>query len=152
VQVLNFTGAVSSERTKISTGAVRGGPLPAPITISNSTAYQSNDELEGFYFTAPLLSFTLDFSGPAVNSPGPGNTSTSQFAFYTYSDERGTVPVLTSDPSGLSGLVTVNLNGSLSASAISPNLTFATPTPEPAPLWLLGGAFALFGAVRFFRR
>jgi hypothetical protein len=154
VQVLNFTGAVISERALTYTGAVTGGPLPAPITISNSTAYQSNDLFENFYFYAPVLSFTLDFSGPAVNSPGAGNTSTSQFAFYTYADVNGSVPVLTNDPSGLSGLVTINLNGSLSATALSPNLTFAAPAaaPEPATLWLLGGAFGFLGLSRFLRR
>ena len=151
VQVLNFTGAAFAG-VRQTTGAATGGPLgSAPITLSNSTAYGSNDEFESVTFSRSL-SFTLAFGGPAVNSPGAGNTSTSQFAFYTYADANGSVPVLPNDPSGLSGLVTVNLNGSLSASAVSPNLTFATSAPEPATLWLLGGAFGLSTLRRLFRR
>jgi hypothetical protein len=150
VQILNFTGATFAGTRQI-TGAVTGGPIPVPITIGNSTAYQSNDEFESVTF-GQLLSFTLDFGGPAVNSPGPGNTSTSQFAFYTYRDANGTVPALTNDPSGLSGLVTVNLNGSLSASAVSPNLTFAAPVPEPATFWLLGGVVGVLGFKRLLSR
>ncbi len=151
LEVLNFTGATFAGARQ-TTGAVMGGPLgSAPLTISNSTAYQSNDEFESVAF-GRSLSFTLDFGGPAVNSPSAGNMSTSQFAFYTYGDANGSTPVLTNDPSGLSGLVTINLNGSLSASASSPELTFATPTPEPATLWLLGGVFALSSITRLLRR
>ncbi|MBV9224881.1 MAG: NF038129 family PEP-CTERM protein [Acidobacteriaceae bacterium] len=150
VQILNFTGATFAG-VRQTTGAVTGGPLgSAPITINNSTSYGSNDEFESVTF-GRSLSFTLVFGGPAVNSPSGGNTSTSQFAFYTYADANGSVPVLTGDPSGLSGLVTINLNGSLSTSVISPNLTFAVPVPEPAAFWLLGGAFGLLSLKRLLR-
>ena len=150
VQILDFTGAAFAG-VRQTTGAVTGGPLPLPITINNSTAYQSNDEFESVAF-GRSLSFTLDFGGPAVNSPSALNTSASQFGFYTYADANGRTPALTNDPTGLSGLVTVNLNGSLSISAPSPDLTFAAPTPEPATLWLMGGAAGFLGLARLLRR
>ena len=151
VQILNFTGAVFGG-VRQTTGDVTGGPLGfAPITLNNSTAYQSNDDFESVTF-GRSLSFTLDFGGPAVNSPSGGNTSTSQFAFYTYGDANGSVPVLTGDPSGLSGLITINLNGSPSTSAVSPNLTFSAPVPEPAAIWLLATALGLLSVTRLLRR
>ena len=151
VQVLNFTGAAFAGGRQ-TTGAVTGGPLgSAPITISNSTVYQSNDEFESVSF-GYSLSFTLDFGGPAVNNPSGSSTSTSQFGFYTYADANGRIPILTNDPTGLSGLVTINLNGSLSTSAVSPELTFAAPTPEPATFWLMGGAAGFLGMARLLRR
>ena len=150
VSVFNFNGATFGG-TQIKTGAAAGGPVAvAPVTIANSTASQSNDEFETVTF-GNTITFTLDFSGPAVVSPNGTSTSTSQFGFYVFSDANGTVPVLTNDASGVAGLVTVNLNGSLSPSAVSPNLAFSS-VPEPATFWLAGIVFGLYGMGRLRRR
>lgn len=145
VSIFNFAGATFGG-TQVRTGAATGGPVSAPISISNNSAFQSNDDFETVTFSRSL-SFTLDFSGPAVNSPNGSATSTSQFAFYTYSDANGTVPVLTNDPSGLAGLVTINRNGTLSSASVSANLAFSN-VPEPATLWLAGGVLSLLGLRR----
>ena len=149
VTVFNLAG-VTSAGVQILTGAASGGPISAPITISNNSAFQSNDDFETVTF-GKSLSFTLDFGGPAINSPTGSALSTTQFAFYTYSDANGTIPVLTSDPSGLAGLITVNLNGTLSSSAVSPNLAFSS-VPEPATVWLAGSVVGVFGLHRLRRR
>ncbi len=149
VTVFNFSGATFAG-TQIRTGAATGGPISAPVNISNNSAFQSNDDFETVTF-GRAMSFTLNFSGPAVNSPNGSATSTSQFGFYVYSDANGTVPVLTSDPSGLAALVTVNLNGTVSSSAVSPNVALSS-VPEPATLWMAGGVLSLLGLHRFRRR
>ena len=60
-------------------------------------------------------------------------TSTSEFAFSTFSDQAGTTPVLTPDPNGVAATFVVNLNGTVTESAISPAIQ---GTPEPGTFWL----------------
>jgi hypothetical protein len=146
VQIVNFTGATYLTGTQQLTGGASGGPLPSTITLVNSSSF--DDAFEGVSL-GNSLSFLLDFGGPAVNSPNGTATSTSQFLFSIFSDVNGTVPLLTSDPNGVLGTVTVNLDGTLTTDAVSSN--FAA-VPEPAVFWLLGGGLGFLGALRRFRR
>jgi len=146
VQILNFQGATYIGGTQQLTGGASGGPLPSTITLVNSSSF--DDAFEGVSL-GNSLSFLLDFGGTAVNSPNGTATSTSEFLFSMFSDVDGTVPLLTSDPNGLLGSVTVNLDGTLKTQSASSNLGFV---PEPAAFWLLGGGLSVLGALRRFRR
>jgi hypothetical protein len=147
VQITNFIGGtlVGIPQT---IGDVTGGPLPAAFTINNTNLV--NDYFQSFTY-GNSLSFLLNFSGPAVTSPNGQSTSTSEFTFSTFSDQGGITPVLTPDPNGISATVVVNLNGSLSASAVSPQAQVQT-IPEPGSLWLFSGALAALGSLKFLRR
>jgi hypothetical protein len=124
------------------------GELPAPITINNTS--QLNDYFQSFTF-GNSLSFVVSFSGPAVDSPNGQSTSTSEFAFSTFSDQNGTIPVLTSDPNGISATAVVNLNGSVTTSSISPDIQVQA-APEPGSLWMLSGALAALAGLKLRRR
>jgi hypothetical protein len=147
VRILNFSGATYLAGTQQLSGGASGGPLPSIITILNSGPF--NDAFDGVSLGSSF-NFLLDFGGPAVNSPDPTALNPSIFLFSMFSDVNGTVPLLTSDPNGVLGTVTVNLgNGTLTTQSVSPNLGFV---PEPAAFWLLGGGLSLLGALRRFRR
>lgn len=146
VQIQGFNGATYIGGTQQLTPGASGGPLPSTITLVNSSSF--DDAFEGVTL-GNSLSFLLDFGGPAVNSPNGTATSTSEFLFSMFSDVNGTVPLLTSDPNGVLGSVTVNLDGTLKAQSVSPNLGFV---PEPGAFWLLGGGLSVLGALRRFRR
>jgi hypothetical protein len=143
LKIQNFTGATYVAGSQVDTGSATGGPLPSAITLTNSTDY--NDDYESVKF-GNLMSFTLDFGGAAINSPNGTSTSGSSFSF-EISDANGN-PLLTNDPNAYDATVNVNLNGSTTAVAESPQVVF---TPEPASLWMMTGALALFGA-RYARR
>jgi hypothetical protein len=145
VKILGFTGG-SLLGAASTTSSVSGGPLPATVTIANTGAF--NDYFQDFHY-GNAISFTLDFGGPAVTTPNGLSTSTSLFTFSTFSDAAGIVPVLTADPNGTAATVTVNLNGTLTAAAVSPDVQIL---PEPGSLWLLSGALAIFGGRRLARR
>ena len=142
VEILNFTGG-SFLGAPSTTASVSGGPLPSAVTIANSGAF--NDYFQDYLY-GNKLSFTLDFGGPAVNSPNGMSTSTSLFTFSTFSDANGVNPVLTADPNGEALTVSVSLDGTLALAAVSPDVRIL---PEPGSLWLLSGAFALLSARRF---
>ncbi len=146
VQILNFQGGTYIGGTQQLTGGASGGPLPSTITLVNSSSF--DDAFEGVSL-GNSLSFLLDFGGPAVNSPNGTATSTSEFLFSMFSDVNGTVPLLTGDPNGLLGSVTVNLDGTLKTQSSSSNLGFV---PEPAAFWMLGGGLSILAALRRFRR
>ncbi len=145
VTVLNFAGG-SFAGLQQDFGNVSGGPVGSSSIVLNNTA-QDNEDFETFHF-GNLLSFVLDFSGPAVNNPNGTSTSTNLFAFMLFSDANGTIPVLTHDPNGVIGLVTVNLNGTVTMDAVSPEVVL---TPEPSSLLLVGGGLIL-GAYLLRRR
>jgi hypothetical protein len=146
VQITFFTGG-SFVGLPQTLGGVTG-ELPAPITINNTS--QLNDYFQSFTF-GNSLSFVVSFSGPAVDSPNGTSTSTSEFAFSTFSDQNGTVPVLTSDPNGISATAVVNLNGSVKTSSISPDIQVQL-APEPGTLSMFIGAVAALGCFKLRRR
>ncbi len=147
VQITNFMGG-SFVGLPQTIGAVTGGPLPAAVTLTNTN--QLNDYFQSFTFGSSL-SFDVSFSGPAVVSPNGIATSTSEFVFSTFSDQNGTVPVLTPDPNGVAATVVVNLNGSLTPSSISPDVQVQV-TPEPGTLWMFSAALAVLGCSWVLRR
>jgi hypothetical protein len=137
--ISNFTGGSFVGPASTTSPSVTGGPLPTAVTIANSGGF--NDYFQGFQF-GNALSFTLDFGGGAVNAPDGMSTSTSIFAFSTFSDAAGITPVLTSDPNGIAMTATVNLDRSVTESVLSSQVQVS---PEPSSFSLLGGAFALLG-------
>jgi hypothetical protein len=141
VSIILFNGASHIGGSQQLAGGASGGPLPSTITIANSGSF--NDAFEGV-LVGNYFNFVLDFTGPAVDSPNGTATSTSEFLFSMFSDVNGTVPLLTDDPNGVLGTVTVNLDGTLKTQA-STNLTFA---PEPSAGWLLAGGLSLLGGLR----
>jgi hypothetical protein len=141
VLISDFTTDGTFGGTLQDFGDVTGGPIPGPITISNTDA--DNEHFETFRF-GNSLEFDLTFSGPTVTAPNGTSLSTSVFTFSMFSNTAGTIPVLTPNPSGAAATVTVNLNGTLTALAISPNVA----VPEPAYTWLAGGGLLLLGVLR----
>ncbi|HEY1948257.1 MAG TPA: NF038129 family PEP-CTERM protein [Bryobacteraceae bacterium] len=139
VTISNFTGGSFVGSASTTSPSVTGGPLPTAVTIANSGGF--NDYFQGFQF-GNALSFTLDFGGGAVNAPDGMSTSTSIFAFSTFSDAAGITPVLTSDPNGIAMTATVNLDGSVTESVFSSQVQVS---PEPGSFSLSGGALALLG-------
>jgi hypothetical protein len=127
-------------------GAVTGGPVPFNLTISNTFA--GNEDFEDFKFGNSIL-LTLSFSGPAVTSPSGGSASPTTFYFSTYSDLAGTIPVLTTNSSGIDAEVIVNNNGTLSTLTTTSNANFV---PEPSSEWLVSGALLSAGFVVLWRR
>ena len=141
VTISNFTTDGSFDGTQQDFGDVTGGPITSPITITNTDA--DNEDFETFTF-GRTLQFDLTFSGPAVTAPNGSSLSTSVFTFSMFSDPAGTIPALTSNPNGVAAMVTVNLDGTITAQAVSPYVS----VPEPTYAWLAGGALLLLGALR----
>jgi hypothetical protein len=145
VHISNFAGGTLLGPPQTA-GGVTGGPLPAALSITNST--QFNDYFEAFTF-GNSLSFQVSFTGPAVDSPNGLATSTSEFAFSTFSDQNGTIPVLTPDPNGIAASFVVNLNGTVTAAAVSPDVQI---TPEPGTFWIFSlTMLAAFGGIKLRR-
>jgi len=136
--------------TQTLTGDASGGPAALDDLLTINSTYADNDDLETFTY-GNTISFVVDLSGPALDSPDGNATSPYEFAFSTYSDTAGTVPVLTTDPNGISAYIEVSPEGVVTTDAVSADATI-TATPEPATLWMLTGALALFGTVRYARR
>jgi hypothetical protein len=144
VMLYNFAGG-SNAGVVQGIGSVSGGPIPNPITINNTNS--ANDAFETITF-GNSLSFLANFTGPAVTSPNGISTASSQFTFSLFKDAAGTMPVLTPDLNGIAGTATVNLNGTLSSSAVSPSLTI-TSVPEPGSFGMAAGALLIaFGISR----
>lgn len=127
----------------VLTGDVTPGnaALPGSFTLGNTTSF--NDLFQPITF-GNTVSFDVLLSGPALSSPNGTATMGSVFAFSLY-DQAGTVPLLTSDPSGAVGDVQVNIDGSTTPQALpngtSPSVaTITVVTPEPVTgLLVLGG-------------
>ena len=146
VQILNFSGG-GYAGSQVKTGAASGGPVGnAPLILSNATSY--NDDFESFNF-GNFVFFVLDFSGPAVNSPDHVSASGSSFAFSMFSNRAGTQPALTPDPTGFAGVVNLNLNGSVTALTISPELQIV---PEPASFFLAAAFLVAISVTRLRRK
>jgi len=135
--VFNFGGTGTLTGAPSLTGDV-SGVLPATVTLDNGTGF--NDYFVGFTYGSSL-SFDVELSGPAVNSPDGVSTSGSMFAFSMFSDSAGTVPVLTTDTTdGYAITISVNLDGSTTLTNYSQETTGSplAPVPEPSSLALLG--------------
>ena len=151
--VYGFTGG-SYGGSQATDGDVSGGPVTSgsPVTIGPVPDVSGlNDDFETFNY-GNTLSFLVSLSGPALTAPDGNATSPYEFDFFTYSDGGGTVPVLTSDPNGISGLIDVSPEGFITTTTVSPDLTVAAPAPEPNTVWLLAGALGLLAIARSVRR
>jgi hypothetical protein len=150
--VFDFLSNGSYDGTQTLTGNATGGPVIAgsTLTLLANTTTADNDDLETFTY-GDTLSFKVDLSGPALTAPDGLATSPYEFIFSTYSDAAGTIPVLTSDPGGASGLINISPEAVLSPSEISPEVGIVA-SPEPHVLWMLCCALAIFGGVRYLRR
>jgi hypothetical protein len=148
--VSGFLSDGSYGGSQSATGDVTGGPVITGNPLTLNSTFADNDDLETFTY-GNTLSFKVDLSGPALSAPDGLATSPYEFIFSTYSDAAGTVPVLTSDPNGISGGITISPEAVIDAGAISSELSVVA-TPEPSMLCLLGGALALFAGVRHKKR
>jgi hypothetical protein len=152
VDVRAFTtdGALLSSLSPLSpagTAGVSGGPLPTPITIRNTEAF--NDYFQNITF-GDVIQFTLTFYGPAIDAPDPNVFSGSAFSFALYGDDQAT-PLLGASPLFE---VDIEVGGAVSASNFAPKVVTiqAAPSniPEPSTLWFCGFPLAIIG-LRFIR-
>jgi hypothetical protein len=143
VNIIGFTGATydAAVDAQQDFGAVTGGPVPNTLVISNTDA--DNEDFEGVTF-GNSITFSVQFSGPAITTPSGSGEST--FFFSTFEPD-GVTPVLTSNPNGIDAEITVTPEGNLSNDAVSSNALIQS-APEPAAFGLIGcglAALALFG-------
>jgi hypothetical protein len=142
LQILDFTSNGTLDAPAYPTGDVTG-TLPGTLSFDNLTAF--NDYFEDFTFGS-TLSFHVSISGTA------GGTSGSTFAFSMFSDQAGTVPVLTSDPNGIAFLENLNTDGTTTPTEVSPEVVATSPVPEPGTLLLLCTGLAVIGRMVLSRR
>jgi hypothetical protein len=96
----------------------------------------------------------ISLYGPALSSPDGTATSGSTFAFSTFSDAAGTMPVLTNNTSeGFAFTIDVNLDGTTTVTNFSAQTTVVPPTPpaipEPSTLSLMAVGVGLWLAFSF---
>src|SRR5712664_2041568 len=121
LQILNFTSNGTLIGAPLIAGHVTGGPLPSLLTFDNGTAFNDYFGIFGF---GSGLSFLVSLYGPALSSPNGTATSGSSFAFSMFSNQAGTIPVLTTDStSGFATRIDVNLNGTTTVSDFSRQTT-----------------------------
>ena len=148
VTISSFTGATVNGTASTINGV--SGNLPATVTINNSGG-SLNDYFQALTF-GPSLSFLLQFSGPAVDSPNGTATSGSSFGLSLF-NSAGDTALLTNNADGFIGTADVNLDGTVTTTTFpsnneggSPVATFAlTSVPEPSTFVLFGASFLLFG-------
>ncbi len=148
VVTLNVFSGPFGSGAATATGDVTG-QLPPSVAIGNSTGF--NDYFREYTF-GPFVSFTVTFSGPAVDSPLPGFPSGSTFAFALFSDAAGTVPLLTgqfADPNGFAALIDLTPNGGTYVTTFQPGDAKVNQIPEPAPWLMLSAGLAVVAARRF---
>lgn len=122
------------------------GQLPAGLTLDNQTTF--NDYFQPITF-GMALNFVVVLNGP---SPLGGDPSAFNVAFYA-TDQ--TTPLLTSNPDGVAGQITVNPDGNIFSTSYAGSALSLSGSPEPAGLALIGlamiAAFVLckrFASVR----
>ncbi len=147
VQASGFVGGVYGGSQTIFGSGVSGGPIPTALSITN-VGGQDNEVLDSYTF-ANSLTFTLNFSGPAITAPSGSDTAGSLFAFSIFSDAAGTIPTLTTDPNGIALTISLSDQGALSSNIISPELRI---TPEPSSFALLFAPLVWLTAAALRRR
>lgn len=112
--------------------------MPSALTFYNLTSY--NDYFEGFTYGS-TLSFQVNLSGSALNSPDGVSLSGSSFAFSMFSDSGGTNPALTTNSGeGIATEIDVNLDGSTTVTNYSGQTAVTTAissVPEPSTFGVL---------------
>ncbi len=125
------------------------GALPGTVSFDNAGGF--NDYFTGFTF-GTTLSFLVNLSGPAVNSPDGVSTSDSTFGFSMFSDPSAVNSILTNDPNGFAFTTDINLDGSTTPTNNSMQLTAApvgtVSAPEPGTMLLLTAGLVGFGLFR----
>jgi hypothetical protein len=138
VTIANFT----TDGTLSGSPAVVGdvsGQLPSTVTIVNSGGF--NDYFEGLIF-GTVITFALNFDGPALAAPNGTALSSSAFGLSFY-DDTATLPLLTTDPFGFAAIVDVNLDGTTTPTTFpatsdgDPAVTIAVGVSEPTSLVLM---------------
>ena len=156
LQILNFTSdGTLAGNCPCGPGDITG-QLPATLSFDNATAF--NDYFDDFNYGASIT-FAVSLFGPALSAPDGTSTSGSTFAFSMFSDQAGTMPVLTTDTTnGYTFTIDVGLDGSTTVNNFSPQTTIGTggttpPTsgvPEPGSFALM--AVGMMGAATILRR
>jgi hypothetical protein len=148
LQILNFASDGSLTGAPQTFGDVTGGPLPTTLTFDNGGAF--NDYFTTFTFGS-TLAFDVKLFGSALTAPDGTSTSGTAFGFSLFSDPAGTLPVLTTDPTGLAFRIDIFLNGTTSVTSHSP-VTSVQPVPEPGSIILMMTGLACYHAARRVRR
>jgi hypothetical protein len=134
LQISNFSTDGSVGSGAVLTGDVSGS-LPSGLTFDNGTAF--NDYFGTFTYGS-TLSFSLIFSGEALNAPDGMATSGSTAALSMFSDPGGSSPVLTNDTAdGFAFTINVNLDGATRINGFSP---FTNYSPAPLVAAVLPGS------------
>jgi hypothetical protein len=141
--VISFAPAATLN-SPTSTGAV-SGDLTSSLAIDNSTSY--NDYFVGYTFPA-TITFLLELSGPAVDSPS-GSGFGSTFYFSLYAADQSTA-LQTTDADGSGSLFSVDLTnaGSTQTNDYSADgaSILVTQVPEPGALFLVVAGVAVIAA------
>jgi hypothetical protein len=134
VAVQNFSanGMLNDAHSQIS-GDVTG-TLPGIVTLANKQ--QFNDYFAGFTY-GDAITFTLQFSGPAVNDAAGAFTYGSPFYFGLYDGAQ--TPLGSSDAFGNALLVQINTDGTTTPAVYNSAVSLtASAVPEPGALDLIG--------------
>ena len=133
-------------------GSVTGGPFPATVNFTNSTAL--NDFAQAIPFGNSLSFFVL-LDGTAITAPSGTAFSESSFSLSLFSSDFST-NLLTTNPSGVIGQLDLNTAGKVTLSDFPPSVgapSLATitlvATPEPATGMISVVLLVLCGLFRF---
>ena len=145
VTVENFAGSGSLSASGTQTSGGVAGALPGPVTLTNSGAY--NDYFQSYKFGS-TLTYTLLFSGPAINAPNGTSVYGSPFAFGLYDSAMS--PLGANDGLGDALIIQISPRGSTTPTIYNNSVKVAAAVPEPATFGLTG-SLALLGLIAFRR-